>query len=68
LLQIIFLSSSDASGLFGIFAVQVAAFTQRTDSNFTTQFFTNVPDGTGTGGIGDLLVTPAQILQLGPEP
>ena len=37
-----------ASGSFGIYAVQGAAFTQWTDSNFTPQFFTNVPDGTDT--------------------
>jgi len=66
LLQMDFLASPNASGLFGIYAIQGAAFTQWTDSSFTTQFFTNVPDGTGTVLIGDVLVTPGAIPT--PEP
>jgi hypothetical protein len=59
LLQTDFLASANASGLFGVYAVRGAASTQWTDANFTTQFFTTVPDGTGTVLIGDVLVTPA---------
>jgi hypothetical protein len=58
LLQMDFLASAGASGLFGVYAVRGAANTQWTDANFTTQFFTNVPDGTGMVLIGDVLVTP----------
>lgn len=56
LLQMDFLASSNASGLFGVYAVEGAATTQWSDSNLTTQFFTNVPDGTGLVRIGDVLV------------
>ena len=56
LLQMDFLASSNASGLFGIYAVEGVAFTQWTDGNLTTQFFTNVPDGTGMVRIGDVLI------------
>ena len=64
LLQMDFLASSNASGLFGIYAVEGAALTQWTDSNFTTQFFTNVPDGTGMVRIGEVLVSSSAV----PEP
>ena len=56
LLQMDFLASSNASGLFGIFAVEGAAFTQWTDSNLNGQFFTNVPDGTDMVRIGEVLI------------
>ena len=56
LLQMDFLASSNASGLFGVYAFEGAASTQWSDSNLTTQFFTNVPDGTGLVRIGDVLV------------
>jgi hypothetical protein len=66
LLQMDFLATSNASGLFGIFAVEGAAFTQWTDSNLNTQFFTNVPDGTGMVQIGEVLVP--QVFSSVPEP
>jgi hypothetical protein len=66
LLQMDFLASSNASGLFGIFAVEGAAMTQWTDPNLNTQFFTNVPDGTGMVQIGEVLVPLA--LSSVPEP
>ena len=53
-----FLASSNASGLFGIYALEGAALTQWTDSNLNTQFFTNVPDGTGMVLIGEVSVVP----------
>jgi len=56
LLQMDFLASLNASGLFGVYAVEGAATTQWSDSNLTTQYFTNVPDGTGLVRIGDVLV------------
>jgi hypothetical protein len=56
LLQMDFLASSNASGLFGIYALEGLALTQWTDSNATTQFFTNVPDGTGMVRVGDVLI------------
>jgi PEP-CTERM motif len=64
LLQMDFLASSNASGVFGIFAVEGAA-TGWTDSNANTQVFTNVPNGTGLVQIGEV-----QIPQIGsvPEP
>jgi hypothetical protein len=65
LLEMDFLASAGASGLFGVYAVQGAASTEWTDSNATTQFFTNVPDGTGTVLIGDVLVKSAVAV---PEP
>ena len=64
LLQMDFLASSNASGLFGIYAVEGAANTQWTDPTVTTQFFTNVPDGTGMVLIGEVLVTGQAV----PEP
>jgi hypothetical protein len=56
LLQIDFLASSNASGLFGIYAIEGAGTTQWTDANLTTQFFTNVPNGTGMVRIGEVLI------------
>jgi hypothetical protein len=64
LLQLEFLASQNASGLFGIYAVEGAALTQWTDSSFDTEFFTNVPDGTGVVRIGDVRVGSQAI----PEP
>jgi hypothetical protein len=63
LLQMTFLASSGASGLFGIYAVRGAASTEWTDSNVVTQFFSNVADGTGNVRIGEVLVS-----QVVPEP
>jgi len=70
LLQIDFLASSSASGLFGIYAVEGVAVTQWTDGNATTQLFTNVPDGSGTVRIGDVLIPqsvaePSSLVMLG---
>ncbi len=59
LLQMDFLASANAGGLFGIYADEGAAVTQWTDSNFTTQLFTNVPDGTGMVRIGEVFVSQA---------
>ena len=56
-------ASSDASGLFGVYANEGVAVTQWTDSNFTTQLFTNVPDGSGLVLIGEVLIP-----QTVPEP
>lgn len=63
LLQVVFSASPDAAGLFGIYAVQGAALTQWTDSEFNTRLFSNVPDGAGIVRIGEV-----QILQAVPEP
>ena len=63
LLQLNFSASATASGLFGVYAVEGAAYTQWTDSQFNTQFFSNVPSGTSTVEIGQILV-PAAV----PEP
>ena len=65
LLQMDFLASSNASGLFGIFALEGAANTLWNDSNLNTQLFTNVPDGTGMVQIGEVLISQAQSV---PEP
>jgi PEP-CTERM motif len=67
LLQMDFLASSNASGSFGIFAVEGAASTQWTDSNFNTQLFTNVPDGTAMVQIGEVLISQVQVQSV-PEP
>jgi hypothetical protein len=64
LLQMDFLASSNASGSFGIFAVEGAA-TSWTDSNANTQVFTNVPNGTALVQIGEVLVSQVQSV---PEP
>jgi hypothetical protein len=63
LLAMDFLASPNASGLFGIYALEGAALTQWTDANSTTQFFTNVPDGTGMVLIGEV-----EVLGVVPEP
>jgi hypothetical protein len=70
LLLMDFLASAGASGLFGVYALQGAALTQWTDGGQTTQFFTNVPDGTGAVRIGEVLVTravpePSSLVMLG---
>jgi len=70
LLQMDFLASSNASGLFGIYARQGDPNTLWTDSSFTTQFFTNVPDDqsdTGLVLIGEVFVT-GGVPQAVPEP
>jgi hypothetical protein len=64
LLQVDFHATPNAAGLFGIYALEGAANTSWTDSNFSTQLFANVPDGTGMVHLGDVLVVPASI----PEP
>ena len=58
-----FSASSNASGLFGIYAEEGPANTEWTDPSFSTQYFQNVPNGTGLVRIGDVLV-PAVV----PEP
>ncbi len=58
LLSMNFVASPTAMGLFGIYALRGAADTQWTDGNATTQFFSNVPDGTGLVRIGEVLVIP----------
>jgi hypothetical protein len=57
LLQMDFLASGDASGVFGIYALEGQANSVWTDSNLNTQLFTNVPDGTGMVLIGEVDVT-----------
>ena len=57
LLQMDFLATTNASGLFGIYADEGLANTVWTDSSGNTQFFTNVPDGTGRVEIGEVQVT-----------
>jgi hypothetical protein len=64
LLQMDFLASSSASGLFGIYALEGPANTLWNDSNFTQQFFTNVPNGTDLVQIGEVLITQSSV----PEP
>ena len=56
LLQMDFLASSNASGLFGIYAVEGEPGTLWNDANLNPQFFTNVPDGTGLVRIGEVLI------------
>ena len=57
LLQIDFLASSNAPGLFGIYAIDPVSFTQWVDGNGTAQLFTNVPDVPGgMVRIGDVLI------------
>jgi PEP-CTERM motif len=56
LLKMDFLASSNASGLFGVYANEGRGLTQWTDANLTTQFFTNAPDGTGLVRIGEILI------------
>jgi hypothetical protein len=63
LLQTDFLATSNASGLFGVYAVEGAAATEWTDGNANPQLFTNVPDSTGMVLIGQVLIP-----QTVPEP
>jgi hypothetical protein len=56
LLAVTFAASPDASGLFGVFALRGNLNTAWTDSNAGTQFFVNVPDGTGQVEIGEVRV------------
>jgi hypothetical protein len=70
LLQIDFQASSNASGLFGIYAIEGVAVTQWTDGDADTQLFSNVPDGTGMVRIGDVMLPqsipePSSLLLLG---
>ena len=59
LLQMTYHSSANASGLFGIYAVEGAANTQWSDATPATQFFRNVPNGTAKIRIGEVLVIQA---------
>ena len=45
LLQMDFAATSNASGLFGVYALEGNRLTEWTDGNANDQFFTNVPDG-----------------------
>ena len=54
LLQMTFSASSDASGLFGVYAEEGLANTLWTDTGSINQLFTNVPDGTGTVLLGEV--------------
>jgi hypothetical protein len=65
LLQLDFQASSNASGLFGVFAVQGAGATEWTDGSFNSQFFGNVPDGTGLVRLGEIRVLQSAAV---PEP
>ena len=56
LLQMDFLATSNASGLFGVYAVEGKAATEWTDGNSNPQLFTNVPDTTGMVLIGEILI------------
>jgi len=64
LLQMEFQATPNASGLFGVYAVEGVASTQWTDSNFNTQLFSNVPDGSGLVQIGEVIIAPSSV----PEP
>jgi hypothetical protein len=64
LLQMDFLASSSASGLFGIYALEGPANTFWNDPNFNELYFTNVPNGTGMVLIGEVLIAGASV----PEP
>ena len=66
LLQMDFLASPNASGVFGIYALEGSGNTQwnSNDANFTQQFFTNVPEGTGMVRIGEVSVAGQAV----PEP
>jgi hypothetical protein len=66
LLQMDFLASAGASGLFGIYALQGPGNTLWVDGNLTEQFFSNVPDGTGMVLLGDVQVQAANAAT--PEP
>jgi hypothetical protein len=64
LLQMDLLATSNASGLFGVYAMEGAALTEWTDGSGNPQLFTNVPDGSGVVRIGDIFVIPQSV----PEP
>jgi hypothetical protein len=64
LLPVDFLASLDATGVFGIYALEGNANTLWTDSNFNTQYFSNVPNETGMARIGEVDVTISAV----PEP
>jgi hypothetical protein len=66
LLQMDFLASAGASGLFDIYALQGPANTVWVDGNLNQQFFSNVPDGTGMVLLGEVQVNPATTAT--PEP
>jgi hypothetical protein len=68
LLQMDFSATSNASGLFGIYALEGQANTVWTDSNYSTQLFTNVPDGTDMVLIGEVDVISSGVVQAVPEP
>jgi hypothetical protein len=59
LLAMDFLASSNASGTFNIVAVKGTGNTIWNDGTDTQQFFSNVPSGTGTVLIGNVIVTPS---------
>jgi len=69
LLQMDFRASSNASGVFGIYALQGIPYppgianTLWTDSNFNTQYFTNVPNATGTVLIGEVSVLSSAVAE-----
>jgi len=67
LLQMDFLASTDASGLFGIYVLEGAANTVWTNGEnpLENQYFSNVPDGTGSVLIGEVLISQAVSV---PEP
>ena len=56
-----FIASFDATGLFGVYAVEGLAATGWTDSDLNTQFFTNVPDGTANVLIGEVNIAAASV-------
>jgi hypothetical protein len=59
LLQMDFSASSDASGVFGIYAVEGSGNTVYTDGTPSTQLFSNLPDATGMVLIGEVDVSGA---------
>ena len=59
LLQLDFLASNNAFGLFGIFAVPGQQNTIWADSGFTSQNYTNVFDNGTLVEIGEIRVTPS---------
>jgi PEP-CTERM motif len=64
LLQMDFFATSNASGLFGVYAMEGAALNEWTDGNGNAQLFTNVPDGSNAVRIGDVFVNTQSV----PEP
>jgi hypothetical protein len=59
LLQVSFSATSDASGLYGIYALEGPANTNWSDADGNTLFFQNVPNGDGMVEIGEVEVSPA---------